>query len=153
MPNVFNIFGNANVATSNTAKQVDRSRRLRRESAVGELDGGSAINAPRAGKTSRAEDVADNAWLLAVAKRQCVAFLVACLDGANNAANAVSIAASKRHSLRVALAVRLVCTSHRSVLVDGQHQAAAFDRRLGGVVAGCQPHDGGLAGLETHRLV
>ena len=95
MPNVFNIFGNANVATSNTAKQVDRSRRLRRESAVGELDGGSAINAPRAGKTSRAEDVADNAWLLAVAKRQCIPFLVTCLDGADNTPNAVGIAASE----------------------------------------------------------
>ena len=153
MPDVFDIFGHANVATSNTAKQVDRGRRLRRECAVRELDGGSAINAPRAGKTSRAEDVADNAWPLAVAKRQRVAFLVSCLDGANDAANAVSIAASKRHSLRVALAVRLVRTSHRSVLVDGQHQAAAFDRRLGGVVARCQPHDGGLAGLKTHRFV
>ena len=97
MPNVFNIFGNANVATSNTAKQVDRGRRLRRECAVRKLDGGSAINAPRAGKTSRAEDVADNAlaWLLAVAKRQCVAFLVACLDGADNTPNAVGIAASE----------------------------------------------------------
>ena len=155
MPNVFNIFGNANVATSNTAKQVDRGRRLRRECAVRELDGGSAINAPRAGKTSRAEDVADNAlaWLLAVAERQRVALLVTCLDGANDAANAVSIAASKRHSLRVALAVRLVRTSHRSVLVDGQHQAAAFDGRLSRVVAWCQPHDGGLAGLKTHRFV
>jgi hypothetical protein len=48
-------------------------------------------------KSGRAEDVADNAlaWLLAVAKRQRVAFLVACLDGANDAANAVSIAASE----------------------------------------------------------
>ena len=97
MPNVFNIFGNANVATSNTAKQVDRGRRLRRECAVRELDGGSAINAPRAGKTSRAEDVADNAlaWLLAVAKRQCIPFLVTCLDGADNTPNAVGIAASE----------------------------------------------------------
>jgi hypothetical protein len=63
MPNVFNIFGNANVAVSNTAEQVDRGRRLRRECAVRKLDGGSAINAPRACKSGRSKDVAvPTAW-------------------------------------------------------------------------------------------
>ena len=78
MPNVLDIPCYANVATSNTAKQVDRGRRLRRECAVRELDGGSAINAPRACKSGRSKDVADTAlpWLLAVAERQRVALLV-----------------------------------------------------------------------------
>ena len=51
MPDVFDIFGHANVAVGNTAEQVYRGRSLRRECAVGKLDGGSAINAPRAGKS------------------------------------------------------------------------------------------------------